>query len=86
MPRTSSKNTSKTSEAKEQKIVKSIPTSENKVVVCFTRQNDSGDKYYISHNQMKENFTLWKCLEDGFEKILTSSNPMDFDKIIPYGK
>lgn len=61
------------------KIVKAIPISETGArTICL------GGKYTISHNPIKEQFTLWKCLEDGFEKIATSGNPLDFDKIIPW--
>lgn len=77
MARTSSKSTSKS--------IKSIPNSETgKRTICFTKSNESGDKYIISHNPSKEQFTLWKCVEDGFEKISTSNNPRNFDDKIPY--
>lgn len=67
------------------KIVKSIPNSETgSGTECFTKPNQSGDKYIISHNPLKMQFTLWKCLEDGFEKVATSDNPLEFDEIIPY--
>lgn len=70
---------------KEVKIVKSIPSSETGVrVSCFTKQNKSGEEYLITQNPLKEQFTLWKCLNDGFEKISTSDSPLDFDKIIPW--
>ena len=72
MARTSSKN------------VKTIPASEVLKVTCFTKPNESGDKYLITQNPLKEQFTLWKCLEDGFEKIKTSNNPLDFDDVIPW--
>lgn len=62
------------------KIVKSIPNSETgRGVECNTL---SGDKYIISQNPLKRQFTLWKCIEDGFEKIDTSDNPLDFDNIV----
>lgn len=67
------------------KIVKNIPNSETgSRTVCFTKTNESGDKYIISQNPLKGQFTLWKCLEDGFEKVATSYNPLEFDEIIPY--
>ena len=72
MARTSSKTSSK--------IVKSIPSSESGYGVnCLTK---SGDKYVISQNPTKMQFTLWKCIEDGFEKITTSNNPLNFYEII----
>lgn len=66
------------------KIVKTIPVSENKRVTCFTKQNESGDKYIITQNPLKAQFTLWKCLEDSFERIKVSDSPKDFDDLIPY--
>lgn len=67
------------------KIVKAIPTSETgSRTTCFTKPDGSGDKYLITECPLKEQFTLWKCIEDGFEKIKTSDNPLDFDDLIPY--
>ena len=63
------------------KIVKAIPDLEIEKVECSTK---SGEKYLITENQLKVQFTLWKCIEDGFERVKTSDNPLDFDKIIPY--
>lgn len=61
------------------KIVKTIPNTENgSIVDCMN------GKYLITQNPLKEQFTLWKCLKDGFERIKTSDNPLDFDKIIPW--
>ena len=62
------------------KIVKTIPSSESgQGVNCTTK---SGDRYVISQNPTKMQFTLWKCIEDGFEKISTSNNPLNFYEII----
>lgn len=67
------------------KIVKSIPVSETgSRVTCFTKPNESGDKYLITQNSMKAQFTLWKCVDEGFERIKVSDNPKDFDDKIPY--
>ena len=66
------------------KVVKAIPSSEIKKVVCFTKKNESGDKYIVTMNQLKSQFTLWKCANDGFERIKVSDSPLDFDKLIPY--
>ena len=71
MARTSSKS----------KILKAIPNSETGTrTTCISSEGD----YLITQNPLKEQFTLWKCLEDGYEKIDTSKNPLDFDKIIPW--
>lgn len=66
------------------KIVKTIPSTEIQAVTCFTKPNESGDKYLISQNPLKAQFTLWKCIEEGFERIKTSGSPKDFDDLIPY--
>ena len=66
------------------KTVKTIPSTEVSKVSCFTRPNSSGDEYIITQNQLKQQFTLWKCVEDGFERISTSNNPLDFDEVITY--
>ena len=64
------------------KIVKSIPSTETGVrTSCIT---ESGDEYIITQNPLKEQFTLWKVCEDGFERISTSDSPLDFDSIIPW--
>lgn len=68
------------------KIVKTIPNSEIEKETCFTKSNSSGDEYLITENPLKGQFTLWKCLEDGFERIKTSDSPLDFDDIIPWEK
>lgn len=67
------------------KVVKSIPSSETgSKAICFTKQNKSGDEYIITENPLKEQYTLWKICEDGFEKISVSDSPLDFDDIIPW--
>lgn len=66
------------------KIVKAIPSSEEEKATCFTRANGSGEKYLITENPLKVQFTLWKCVEEGFERIKTSDSPLDFDDVIPY--
>ena len=66
------------------KIVKAIPNSEIEKATCFTKPNSLGDKYLITECTLKAQFTLWKCIEDGFEKIKTSDNPLDFDDVIPW--
>jgi hypothetical protein len=69
------------------KIVKTIPASETGTrTTCFTKPNNSGGKYLITQNPLKAQFTLWKCLEDGFERIEVSDNPIDFDDVIPWEK
>lgn len=58
-----------------EKIVKSIPASDNGAgVLCITK---SGQKYQISQNVEKMKFTLWKVMNKGFVKIKTASSPVD---------
>lgn len=72
----------RTAKKTESKIVKTIPSSETGAgVSCLAK---SGDRYLITQNPLKEQFTLWKCLDDGFEKIKTSSNPLEFDNMVPW--
>ena len=67
------------------KIVKTIPVSETGArTTCFTKMNSTGERYLITENPLKAQFTLWKYVEDGFEKIKTSDNPLEFDKIIDW--
>lgn len=84
MARTSSKISSASASSK---IIKSIPSSDNGAgVVCYTKPNMSGDKYIISQNPLKEQFTLWECVGDEYEKIATSNNPSKFYDMIPFEK
>ena len=66
------------------KTVKSIPNSEIEKAVCYTKADSLGDKYLITECPLKEQFTLWKCVEDGFERVKTSDSPLDFDNVIPW--
>ena len=67
------------------KIVKSIPSSETgSRTTCFTKPNGCGDKYVITQNPLKNQYTLWKCVEDGYEKVTTSVSSLVFDNKIPY--
>lgn len=55
------------------KVIKSIPSSETgSRTTCFTKPNGCGDKYLITQNPLKDQFTLWKCVKDGYEKMTTS--------------
>lgn len=67
------------------KVIKSIPSSETgSRTTCFTKPDSSGDKYIITQNPLKDQFTLWKCVEDGYEKLSTSVSPLVLDNKIPY--
>lgn len=64
------------------KPVKNIPKTESSVpVLCTT---NSGDQYLITECPERSRFTLWHIIENGYLKLKTSSNPLEFDDIIPY--
>lgn len=64
------------------KIVKSIPSTETgSGTLCRT---ESGQEYLITHNPIKEQFTLWKVLKDGYERISSAMSPLIFEEIIPW--
>lgn len=63
------------------KTVKAIPASET-----GSRTTCLNGKYLITNNPLKAQFTLWECVENGFERIKTSDNPLDFDKMIPWNE
>ena len=59
-------------------IVKQIPKSDNGYGVQYTTA--SGTVYKISHNPLKNKFTLWKPVENGYEKLATADNPYNLYK------
>lgn len=65
---------------KSSKVVKKIPPSEcGTGVVCKTQ---SGKIYKITQNPDKGKHTLWKPLDDGYEKLATADSPYDlYEKI-----
>ena len=72
--------TAKKGDSSKSKIVKTIPSSETGKVDC------ANSKYLITENPLKAQFTLWKCLDDGFEKVSVKDNPLEFDKVIDWEK
>lgn len=71
MARTSSKS----------KVVKSIPNTETGAgVTCISSEGE----YLITQNPLKAQFTLWKCAEDGYEKIKSSDSPLDLYELVPW--
>lgn len=63
---------------------KQLPKASVVKVTCFTKPNGGGDQYLITQNEIKGNFDLWKCCEDGYEKVATGDNPIEFNQFIPY--
>ena len=67
-----------------EKIVKSIPASDNGAgVLCVT---NSGQKYQISQNVERKKFTLWQVINKGFIKIKTANSPVDLYDLVPWEK
>lgn len=61
------------------KVLKNIPSTETGIqTLCCN------GKFLITQCPEKERFTLWKIYKEGYEKISTSSSPLDFDEIIPW--
>ena len=65
-----------------EKIVKSIPASDNGAgVLCTTK---SGQKFQISQNVEKMKFTLWKVVDKGFVKVRIANSPVDLYDLVPW--
>lgn len=74
----------KKAEETTEKIVKSIPVSDNGAgVLCVT---NSGQKYQISQNVERKKFTLWQVVNKGFIKIKTANSPVDLYDLVPWEK
>lgn len=59
-------------------VVNKLPKSENGYGVNYT--TESGNRYVISHNKIKNKFTLWKNIDNRYEKIGVANNPIDLYK------
>ena len=67
-----------------EKIVKSIPASDNGAgVLCTTK---SGQKFQIGQNVERKKFTLWQVVNKGFIKIKTENSPVDLYDLVPWEK
>lgn len=62
-------------------VVKKIPESENGPGVKVTTR--SKDIYHVSQRLAPLQFTLWKEVPGGFEKVATAKSPLDLYEIIP---
>lgn len=62
------------------KVIKKLPVSECGIgVLCKTK---SGKLYKISQNPDKKKHTLWRIVDEGYEKIATADSPYDlYEKI-----
>ena len=65
--------------AKEKKLLKAIPENEIQQVAQITK---SGKTFWITFNQTKGRFTLWRKVGNEYERISTAANPLDFDELI----
>lgn len=69
---------------KKPTIVKKMPATEYGAgVECKTK---SGVIYQITQFPEKKRHTLWKVLNDGFEKVSTSDSPHDLYALIGWDK
>lgn len=55
------------------KVIKKIPTNEDSMVMY---KNTNGNTYKITQNQTTNVFTIYKVVEDGFERLGKGSNPI----------
>ena len=56
-----------------------IPSNE-KVMVSYVFE---GVKCYVTtHNALKGKFTLYKQMEDDYQKLKTADSPLEFDEIV----
>lgn len=61
-----------------EKVIKSIPSTET----VWVKQL-SGDKaFYITSNNLRETYNLYLEVEEGFIKVSSAKNPLDFDDVI----
>lgn len=67
-------------------IVKSLPkTEDGHGILCKTH---TAFDYQISQNtsKKKNRFTLWKILENGYEKVASADTPQDLYPLVPWKK
>lgn len=58
--------------AEANKVIKKIPVNEVGMVMY---KNTNGNVYKITQNQTTNVFTIYKVVEDGFERLGKGSNP-----------
>lgn len=64
----------------KKEFYKDLPISEDGYgVLCRTR---SGNKYKVSQNTSKKEYTLWEVLDSGLRKIKTAKSPIELYDII----
>ena len=55
------------------KVIKKIPINEDSMVLY---KNTDGNTYEITQNQITKVFTIYKVVEDGFERLGKGDNPI----------
>ena len=56
-----------------------IPTNE-KIVVTYTFEGVK--EYVVTHNALKGKFTLYRIIDDDYEKLKVATSPLEFDEIV----
>lgn len=59
------------------KVIKKIPTNEDGMVLY---KNTNGNTYKITQNQTTNVFTIYKVVEDGFERLGKGNNPITLEE------
>ena len=56
-----------------------IPTSEQ---ICVTYVRDDIDEYVITRNIVNRKFTLYKIVDNDYQKMKIATSPLEFDDIV----
>jgi hypothetical protein len=56
-----------------------IPSNE-KTVVTYTFEGVAG--YIVTHNALRGKYTLYKIVENDYQKLKTADTPIDFDELV----
>ena len=61
----------------DNKLLKKLPSNEDGMV---TYKRENGDIYKITQNQITKIFTIYKLVDDCFERLGKGSNPTELEK------
>lgn len=56
-----------------------IPASE-RIVVTYTFEGIK--EFIVTHNALKGKFTLYKIIDNDYQKLKTTTSPLEFDEIV----
>ena len=56
-----------------------IPTNEE-IVVTYTFEGIK--EYVVTHNALKGKFTLYRIMDNDYEKLKVATSPLEFDEIV----